>query len=77
MIVYGAGMGDGDIHNQWNMPIALFGNAAGKIKKGGVHIQYPKGTPFSNFHVWTLNLAGIQTQKFGISNAELDLSALV
>lgn len=76
MIVYGAGMGDGDIHNQWNMPIALLGGGAGKIKKGGLHLRYPKGTPFSNFHVWTLNMAGIPTQKFGISTGELDLSAV-
>lgn len=77
LIVYGAGMGDGDIHNQWNMPISLFGKANGKIKKTGLHIKYPKGTPFSNFHVWTLNTAGIQTQKFGISTGELDMNAVV
>ena len=77
LVVYGAGMGDGDIHNQWNMPIALLGGGNGQIKKGGLHITYPKGTPFSNFHVSTLNLAGIQTEKFGISNGPLDLSAIV
>jgi hypothetical protein len=77
LVVYGAGMGDGDIHNQWNMPIALLGGGNGKIKKGGLHITYPKGTPFSNFHVSTLNLAGVQTEKFGISNGPLDLSAIV
>ncbi len=77
LVVYGAGMGDGDIHNQWNMPIALLGGGNGQIKKGGMHITFPKGTPFSNFHVSTLNLAGIQTEKFGISNAPLDLSAIV
>jgi hypothetical protein len=77
LVVYGAGMGDGDIHNQWNMPIALLGGGNGQIKKGGLHITYPKGTPFSNFHVSTLNLAGIQTEKFGISNGPLDLSAFV
>ncbi len=62
MLVYGAGMGDGDIHNQWNMPIAVFGGAGGKIKKGGLHIRYAKGTPFSDFHVTTLNMAGIPTE---------------
>ena len=72
LIVYGAGMGDGDIHNQWNMPIALFGNGAGRIK-GGRHIRSPKGTPFSNFHVAMLNTVGIPTEKFGISTGKLDL----
>ncbi|OFW28786.1 MAG: hypothetical protein A3J28_06190 [Acidobacteria bacterium RIFCSPLOWO2_12_FULL_60_22] len=76
LIVYGAGMGDGDIHNQWNMPIALLGGGMGKIKKGGLHLQYPKGTPFSNLHVATLNLAGMQTEKFGISTGPLDLGAV-
>ena len=75
MILYGAGMGDGDIHNQWNMPIAVFGNAGGRIKKSGQHIRYPKGTPFSNFHVALLNAVGMPTEKFGISTGKLDLSA--
>jgi hypothetical protein len=75
MIVYGAGMGDGDIHNQWNLPIALLGGAGGRIKKGNVHVAYPKGTPFCNLHVAMLNMAGIPTEKFGNSTQALDLSA--
>jgi len=74
MIVYGAGMGDADIHNQWNLPIALFGGASGKLK-GGRHIQSPKGTPLSNLHVAVLEVAGIQTEKFGLSNGKIDLYA--
>lgn len=77
LILYGAGMGDGDIHNQWNMPIALFGGGAGRIKKSGQHIRYPKGTTFSNFHVALLNLVGLPTEKFGISTAKLDLSPAI
>ena len=74
MIIYGAGMGDGDIHNQWNLPIAFFGGAGGRVK-GGRHIQSPKKTPFSNLHVTILNLAGISTEKFGLSTGALDLNA--
>ena len=76
MILYGAGMGDGDIHNQWNLPIALFGGGAGKIKRGGLHIQYPKGTPFCNLHVAMLDMAGMDIQKLGNSAQPLDLSAI-
>jgi len=75
MVIYGAGMGDGDLHNQWNMPIALFGKAAGKIKKGNLHITYPKNTPFSNLHVAMLNMAGIPTEKFGNSTGALDIKS--
>jgi hypothetical protein len=74
MIIYGAGMGDGDIHNQWNLPIAFFGGAGGRVK-GGRHVQSPKKTPFSNLHVTILNLAGIATEKFGLSTGALDLNA--
>ena len=72
MIVYGAGMGDGDIHSQLNMPIAVLGGASGKIK-GGRYIRYPEGTPFANLHVAMLNIAGITTTAFGDSTGELDL----
>ncbi len=76
MIVYGAGLGDGDIHSQLNMPVAVLGGAAGKIK-GGRHIRYPEGTPFSNLHVAMLNIAGIPTKTFGDSTGELDLRSAV
>ena len=74
MIVYGAGMGDGDIHSQLNMPIAVLGGASGKIK-GGRYIRYPEGTPFANLHVAMLNMAGIPTTTFGDSTGELDLDS--
>jgi hypothetical protein len=75
ILVYGAGMGDADIHNQWNLPVAMFGGGNGRIKKGGLHVQYPKGTPFANFHVALLNLMGVQTESLGNSTGPADLSA--
>jgi hypothetical protein len=75
MIIYGAGMGDGDIHSQLNMPIAVFGGASGKIKGGGRHIRSPEGTPFANLHVAMLNIAGIPTKTFGDSTGEFDFNS--
>ena len=75
MIIYGAGMGDGDIHSQLNMPIAVLGGASGKIKGGGRHIRSPEGTPFANLHVAMLNIAGIPTKTFGDSTAEFDFNS--
>jgi len=76
MLVYGAGLGDGDIHSQWNVPMALLGGGGGTIK-GGRHIVYQEGTPLSNLHVAMLNRAGIQMDSFGgelgMSNGALDL----
>lgn len=77
MIVYGAGMGDADIHSQWNVPVALLGGGGGTLK-GGRHLVYKEGTPFSNLHVAMLNKIGIETASFGgelgQSDGELDLS---
>ncbi|MGK0298821.1 MAG: hypothetical protein ACI9XC_002445 [Gammaproteobacteria bacterium] len=78
MMVYGSGLGDGDVHSQWNVPLALIGGGRGTLK-GGRHIIYEEGTPFSNLHVAMLNRAGIQTESFGgewgLSTGELDLNS--
>ena len=75
MLVYGAGMGNADIHSQWNVPVAVVGGGRGTLK-GGRHIVYKEGTPLSNMHVTMLNKIGIETGSFGgelgISDGELD-----
>jgi hypothetical protein len=72
LLVYGAGMGDGDVHSQWNIPVALIGGAGGI--KGGRHIAYKQGTPMCNLHVAMLNKLGLPTESFAKSSGELDLS---
>jgi len=78
MIVYGAGMGEGDVHNQYNVPIALIGGGGGAFKSGR-HIIYTMGTPLTNLHLTMLNIYGIPMEKmgtrFGASTDLLDLSA--
>jgi hypothetical protein len=74
VMVYGAGMGDGDVHNQWNVPVAMIGGAGGSIK-GGRHLQFKSGTPMCNLHVAMLNKIGIETGHFGRASGELDLNA--
>lgn len=78
MLVYGAGMGEGSSHSQFNVPIALLGGGGGKLK-GGRHIVYKEATPLGNLHVTMLNMVDIPTESFGgelgLSSGELDLSA--
>jgi hypothetical protein len=78
MIVYGAGMGEGDVHNQYNVPIALIGGGSGAIK-GGRHVLYEMGTPLTNLHLAMMDIYGIKMEKmgtrFGESTGLLDLSA--
>lgn len=76
MIVYGAGLGDADVHSQWNVPVAVLGGGRGTLR-GGRHLVYKEGTPLANLHVAMLNRAGIETESFGgqlgFSTGELDL----
>jgi hypothetical protein len=78
MIVYGAGMGEGDVHNQYNVPIALLGGGGGHFKSGR-NIEYTMGTPLTNLHLSMLDIHGIHLEsmgtRFGASTGRLDLSA--
>jgi hypothetical protein len=65
MILYGSGLGDGDLHNQFNLPLALFGRGAGRIKTGGRHLHFPIGTPIANLHRAMLDLAGFPIENLG------------
>jgi len=71
MIMYGAGIADGNLHTEDNLPTLLVGGGGGKVK-GGRHIRYPKGTPMANLYLRMLDNLGIQIDKLGDSNGKLD-----
>ncbi len=74
LIVYGSGLGDGDLHTQQRMPIVVMGGGGGQLK-GGRHINFPDGTPFANLHVALLDMVGTPVEKLGDSTGKLDLHA--
>jgi len=74
IMVYGSGMGDGDVHNQTKVPVALIGGAGGKLK-GGRHLSFKNGTLLDNMHVAMLNMIGLPVEQFGQSTGVLDLHA--
>jgi hypothetical protein len=47
MLVFGAGISDGDRHNHDDLPILLAGKGGGTIKLGR-HVVYPNQTPLTN-----------------------------
>ncbi len=71
MLVYGAGISDGDRHNHDELPILLAGKGAGTIKSGQ-HVRYAPDTPMSNLFVSMLDRMGVREDKFGDSNGRLD-----
>ncbi len=70
MIVYGAGISDGDRHNHDNLPILMAGKA-GRSLKTGQHIQYPNRTPMNNLFLAMLDRAGVAIEKLGDSTGKL------
>jgi hypothetical protein len=70
MIVYGAGMSDGNGHDPKNLPILLLGAGCGALKSGR-HIRYQKGTPLANMHLALLNKLNVPLEKIGDSTGEL------
>ncbi len=58
--------GDGDGHNQFQLPAIVAGNAGGKFKTGQ-HIALPDRTPVSNILLTILQTMGVARDSFGDS----------
>jgi hypothetical protein len=70
MVLFGAGMRDGNSHNPHNLPLVLGGRGGGTLKTGR-HLVYPKNTPLCNLYRSMLSRAGSPVDKFGDSTGEL------
>jgi hypothetical protein len=76
MVIYGSGIGDGDLHTHFDLATLLVGGGAGQIK-GGRHLRYPQETPLTNLHVTVLNKMGIPVERLGDSTGRFqELSAV-
>ena len=71
MIVYGAGLTDGNRHNHEDLPTIIVGNAQGYIKTGR-RVVYRKETPMSNLFITMMDRMGVQVEHFGDSTGRLD-----
>jgi len=70
IIVYGGGIGNGNLHNHERLPIFVAGGGAGTIQ-GGRHIEFKNDTPVSNLLRTVLDKAGVQTETLGDSTGLL------
>ncbi len=71
MIMYGAGISDGNKHNHENLPILLAGRGNGTVKPGR-HIVYKPGKPITNLYLSLLDGLGARAEKIGDSTGRLD-----
>jgi hypothetical protein len=70
LILYGGGMGDGNLHRHNNLPCLTAGKLGGQFETGR-HIAYKMDTPMSNLLVTILNKAGVPIDKIGDSTGPL------
>jgi hypothetical protein len=59
ILVYGAGMGDGDQHSPIDLPVVVAGGGAGTLR-GGRHLRVELNTPFMNAGLTVLAKVGVQ-----------------
>jgi hypothetical protein len=75
LIMYGSGMGNGNLHRHSDLPVLLSGKLGGKFQTG-YHYDYPMNTPMANLLVTVLDRAGVHIEKLGDSTGPLKLEAL-
>lgn len=71
MVLYGSGISDGNRHNHDNLPIAVIGGCAGRMKVGMAK-RYASETPLTNLYLSLIRQAGGKDSTFGDSRGALD-----
>ena len=66
ILLHGAGMGDGDHHTPYNLPITLMGGGCGELA-GNRHLVCEMHTPFMNLGLTLLEKVGVKVD--GISDS--------
>jgi hypothetical protein len=70
MIVYGAGLADGNRHEHVNLPVLVAGGACGTIRTGR-HLELPAKTPINNLYISMLDRMGVPVESLGDSTGPL------
>ena len=71
LVLYGGGMGDGNLHRHTNLPCLTAGKLGGAFPTGR-HVAYPANTPMTNLLLTMLAASGIPQEKLGDSTGKLD-----
>ncbi len=70
LILYGSGMGDGNLHRHDELPLLTLGRLGGKIRTGQ-HVVYPRHTPMTNLLLTVLDTVGAEVDSLGDSTGRL------
>jgi hypothetical protein len=75
LIVYGGGMGNGNLHRHEDLPILLAGKLGGRFKTG-YHVACPENTHMTNLLLTVLHKADVPVEKLGDSTGPLALNTI-
>lgn len=70
MVLFGAGMSDGNAHSPHNLPLVLAGHGGGSLNPGR-HLVFEKDHPMANLHVSLLKRMGVDPGSWADSTGEL------
>jgi hypothetical protein len=70
MLVYGAGLSDGNRHLHEDLPTILVGRGGGTLKPGR-RVMFRRETPFCNLHLSLMDRMGVEVESFGDSSGRL------
>lgn len=75
MVVYGGGIGNGNLHEHTNLPCLVAGGGGGRLQ-GGRHLAYKEDTPMANLLLSILDKAGVRVDDLGDSTGMLNINTL-
>ena len=70
LLMYGGGMGDGNLHRHSDLPCAMLGSLGGRIRTGQ-HVACAPGTPMTNLLLTVLDKVGVHVDSIGDSTGRL------
>lgn len=70
MVVYAAGLSDGNRHNHDDLPVIVAGHGGGGFQPGR-HVNLGQNTPMTNLYVRMLEQMGVHVDRFGDSTGRL------
>jgi hypothetical protein len=71
LVVYGGGMGNGNLHRHTDLPCLLAGKLGGQFTTGR-HLAYPQNTPMTNLLLTILASVGVRQDTLGDSTGTLE-----
>ena len=75
LFLYGAGLSNPNLHAHYDLPLAVLGGGAGRMK-GGRHMVYREEMPMTNLLLSLLDKVGVNVEQLGDSTGRLPIEPL-